>query len=116
MATRTRPAPPPARRRGKVTRAPVYPDDRALGGPYRPGADYFLLVGKTKIGGTYWAGANPAGQRWTSWGVAGLSQHHRTRELAEQAQVDAYQVYGPDLGAALARVAAAPNADRWCWG
>jgi hypothetical protein len=70
-------------------------------------------VDGVKIGGTYWAGAHPAGKRWTSWGVGGLSSHHKTREDAEQAQVDAYREGVPQ--GALDRVAAARDADWWCW-
>jgi hypothetical protein len=97
----------------KVTRSPVYPDDKALGNAYRYGADYFVFVDGVKVGGTYWANANPVGKRWTSWGVGGLSQYHKTREAAEQAQVDAY-AEGVSQGA-LDRVARARDADWWCW-
>lgn len=100
---------------GTVERVPVYEDDRAAGNAYRPGGDYYILVDSVKIGGTYWcsAGYVPTGQRWASWGVAGLSMHHKTRELAEQAQVDAYLAGVPQD--ALDRVARARDADGWCW-
>jgi hypothetical protein len=99
----------------KVTRAPVDARYKALGNANRPGEEYFLLVGDVKIGGTYWCGAGdvPGGQKWASWGVGGLSMRHRTRELAEQAQVDAYRA-GVSRGA-LDRVARARGADDWCW-
>jgi hypothetical protein len=98
-----------------VTRTPVYPDDRAVGNAYRPGADYFVFVGGVKIGGTYWASSDsyPRGQKWVSWGVGGLSMRHRTREAAEQVQVDAYREGVPQ--GALDRVARAKDADAWCW-
>ena len=46
-----------------------------------------------KAGGTHWcdSGAVPAGQRWASWGVGGLSMHYKTRELAGQFQGGAYR-------------------------
>lgn len=98
-----------------VTREPVYPDDKALGNAYRPGAEYFLFAGGVKIGGTYWCGSDscPAGQKWASWGVAGLSMRHRTREDAERVQDEAYRKGVPQ--AALDRVARAADADGWCW-
>lgn len=100
----------------KVTRSPVYPDDKAVGNAYRPGADYFVYVNGVKVGGTYWCGAGniPKGQKWASWGVGGLSMNNKTREDAEKVQVDAYLSGVPK--AALDRVARAANGDRWCWG
>jgi hypothetical protein len=97
----------------KVERQPVDPRDKALGNAYRPGAEYFLFADGVKIGGTYWAGGNPVGRRWLSWGVAGLSGDHKTREDAEQEQVDAYREGVPQ--SALDRVARARDADSWCW-
>ena len=93
-----------------VTRAPVYPDDKAMGNANLPGADYFVFAGGVKIGGTYWCGK---GQKLASWGVGGLSMRHRTREDAEQAQVDAYREGVPQ--GALDRVARARDGDWWCW-
>lgn len=98
---------------GTIERTPVYDDDTALGNAYRYGAEYFVLVDGARVGGTYWADAQLAGQRWNSWGVAGLSMHHKTRELAEQVQVDAY-LEGVSQSA-LDRAARARDADAWCW-
>lgn len=81
-----------------VTREPKYADYTSLGGPNEPGEDYILFVDGQRIGGTYWCSATdiPDGQRWASWGVAGLSMRHPRREAAEQAQVRAY-VANPSL-------------------
>lgn len=75
-----------------VTRQPADPDYTDLGGPDIPGEDYHLAVDGEVIGGTYWCGANnvPDGQRWASYGPAGLSMGHRDRDSAEQMQVRAY--------------------------
>ncbi|MEU0078471.1 hypothetical protein ABZY58_11295 [Micromonospora tulbaghiae] len=75
-----------------VTREPRHPDYTDLGGPDTVGEEYHLLVDGEVIGGTYWCGADNIrdGQRWASWGPAGLSMHHRDRESAEQAQVRAF--------------------------
>lgn len=106
----------PARRPPKVSRAPVRREFTALGAANRPGEDYFLYVGRVKIGGTYWcsSGDVPRNHKWASWGVAGLSMGHRTREDAERAQVDAYLAGVPQ--GALDRVARARDGDDWCWG
>lgn len=75
-----------------VTRRPE--DDRYadLGSAIQPGDDYFIVINGQDIGGTYWANAHTVkpGQHWMSWGPAGLQDGFRTREDAEQAQVDAY--------------------------
>ncbi len=97
----------------KIERNPVYSNDRAVGSRYRYGAEYFLFVDEVKVGGTYWADTMPTSQKWASWGVAGLSMRHKTREDAEQVQVAAYKEGVPQ--AALDRVARARNADWWCW-
>jgi len=68
-----------------------------------------ILVDGEEIGGVYRGEDNPAqtagwgwddggkrGPNWISWGPRGLSCGHRTRALAEQAQVRMY-VTNPDL-------------------
>jgi hypothetical protein len=75
-----------------VTRKPQHPGYTTLGSWNRPGEDYDLLVNGEAIGGTYWCGSGTVknGQRWASYGPAGLSMGHRTREDAEQVQVNAH--------------------------
>jgi hypothetical protein len=71
--------------------------------------DSLILVDGQQIGGVYRAVGNPAqsvgwgwddgrkrGACWISWGPRGLSCGHRTRALAEQAQVREYAT-NPDL-------------------
>ena len=72
-------------------------------------AESLILVDGEKIGGAYRGVYNPAqlvgwgrddggkrGANWISWGPRGLSCGHRTRALAEQAQVREYAA-NPDL-------------------
>lgn len=75
-----------------VTRKPEHAGYTALGSWNRPGEDHLLLVDGKEIGGSYWCSADYVknGQRWASYGPAGLSMGHRTREDAEQVQVDAH--------------------------
>jgi hypothetical protein len=75
-----------------VTRKPEHAGYDELGDWNSPGEDYLLYVDGKRIGCTYWCGSSsvPDGQRWASWGCAGLKLGLRTREDAEQAQVDAY--------------------------
>jgi hypothetical protein len=82
----------------KVTREPRYPDYTDLGGPDKPGEDYYLLVDGKQIGGTYWCSAAdiPDGQRWASYGPAGYSLRNPDRETAEQVQIREYAI-NPDL-------------------
>lgn len=57
-----------------------------------PEDDFYLLVDGKRIGGTYWCPADPsteAGQQYVSYGPAGYSFGHHTREHAEQAQLQA---------------------------
>lgn len=93
----------------KVTRTPEYPDDTELGSATRRGADYLILVNDVRIGSTWWCDASyiRRGQKWASYGPAGLSKGHRTREDAEQAQVDAYLAGHAATGPAAASVPAA---------
>jgi hypothetical protein len=81
-----------------VTREPKYADWTDLGGPDTPGEDYYLLVDGQRVGGTYWCSDDsiPAGQKWASWGAAGYSFRHPTREAAEAVQVREYAT-NPDL-------------------
>lgn len=82
----------------QVSRRPRYADYTDLGGPNTPGEDYWILVDDQVIGSTYWcsAGDVPAGQRWASWGPAGLSLRHPDRESAERTQIRAYAA-NPDI-------------------
>jgi hypothetical protein len=82
----------------QVSRAPQHPGFEQLGGPNTPGEDYLLLVDGRVIGGTYWCGADyiPDGQRWASWGPAGLSLRHHDRQDAERVQVREYAI-NPDV-------------------
>jgi hypothetical protein len=75
-----------------MTRTPRYPDYTDLGDHDTPGEDYWLLVDGWQIGQTYWCGGASIldGCRWASFGPAGLSMGHRTRDDAERVQVDAY--------------------------
>lgn len=75
-----------------ATRAPMAPEYATLGDVDEPGDDYQLLVGGAPIGGTYWNKLAPTGQRWSSWGPAGISHGHYSRDVAEQAQVAAHRV------------------------
>lgn len=54
--------------------------------------DSLLQVDGRTIGGAYWCGSDTVrdGERWASWGVAGLSMGHPTRKAAEQVQADRY--------------------------
>jgi hypothetical protein len=80
-----------------VTRAPRYEGYDSLHGSRRYAPDEFLiLVDGCPIGGTYWGEACEGPGTWHSWGPAGLSMGHASREDAEQAQVRAYAV-NPDL-------------------
>lgn len=77
---------------GKVDRVWRYPG-------YEGGVeDALILVDGQQIGGSYWCGADYIrdGQRWASYGPAGLSMHHPDRETAEQVQVREYAT-NPDL-------------------
>lgn len=77
-----------------VTRKPEHEGYADLGGPNEPGEDFVVLVDDVPVGGTYWCGGGdvPDGQRWTSWGPAGHSPGHHSREDAEAVQVAAYLV------------------------
>lgn len=79
-----------------VTRQPEYPGYDTLGDADNPGEDFHLLIDGEIIGGTYWASAEHVkdGERWVSYGPAGYSFKHRTREDAEQAQLKAAGLAG----------------------
>jgi len=75
----------------KITREPEHPGCETLGDADHWGEDFYLLVDGERIGGSYWCSAEYVkdGERWASWGPAGLSMGHRTREDAERVQVTA---------------------------
>lgn len=68
--------------------------DAKLGTWNKPGDDYYLIVDDKVIGSTWWCGADYIrnGERWASYGPAGVQMGFRTREAAEAAQVKAYAV------------------------
>ncbi|MEU6054217.1 hypothetical protein ABZ829_27825 [Streptomyces xanthochromogenes] len=74
------------------TRQPHHPDFTELGSENTPGEHYELCCDDIEFASTYYCGASYVrdGQRWASDGPAGLSLGHRTREDAEQVQIDAY--------------------------
>ncbi|WJV51750.1 hypothetical protein [Streptomyces flavofungini] len=78
--------------------------------PEHRGEDYHLLVDGVRIGGTYWSSGQSIknGARWASYGPAGLQMGWRTREDAEQAQVDVH------LSNRAARAADRAVADAFC--
>ncbi|QIB49486.1 hypothetical protein [Streptomyces aureoverticillatus] len=75
-----------------VTRKPEHPGYDTVGDADHWGEDYFLLVDGARIGGTYWCSGRGIkdGERWASYGPAGLQMGFGTREDAEQAQVDVH--------------------------
>lgn len=74
-----------------VTRRTEYPGYDTLGDADNWGEDFHLLVDGDVIGGTYWCSAEnyKDGERWASYGPAGYSFKHRTREDAERVQLTA---------------------------
>jgi hypothetical protein len=69
-----------------VTSRPEHP------GYDSPEDDFILLIDGHQIGGTYWCPVGErirAGKQYVSYGPAGYSFGHPTREDAEQAQLDA---------------------------
>ena|SRR5438128_998497 len=75
-----------------ITRKPTHDGYDELGSEDTPGEDYWLLIDGRNIGTTWYCTAHYVndGERWASDGPAGLSMGHRTREDAEQAQIDAH--------------------------
>jgi hypothetical protein len=79
----------------EVTRVPEHEGCDSLHGTATTAPDEFLiLVDGQRIGGTY-LGSRPLGDgtygdQWISYGPAGFSCGHASREAAEQAQVRAY--------------------------
>lgn len=75
-----------------ITRTPQHDGYTELGTANTPGEDYWLIIDGRNIGTTWYCGAHYVndGERWASDGPAGLTMGHRTREDAEQAQIDAY--------------------------
>lgn len=80
----------------EVTRQPEHPGFDTLGSTNTKGEDFLLLVDGREIGGTYYGDATgiPDGEHWVSWGPAGHSMGHRTREDAEQVQLAAVGLAG----------------------
>ncbi|WP_105973675.1 hypothetical protein [Streptomyces geranii] len=75
-----------------VTREPEHPGYDELLDADGYGDDFRLLVDGETIGGTYHCPPGPnirAGMQWASYGPAGYSLGHRTREDAEQVQLKA---------------------------
>jgi hypothetical protein len=80
-----------------VSRAPEHEGyDRLHGSKECAPDDFLIVVDGEAIGGTYWGGAYEGPGKWHSWGPAGLSMGHLSREAAEQDQVRAY-ASNPDL-------------------
>lgn len=77
-----------------VSRAPEYEGHDELGTAELGGDEFYVLVNGWRVGGSYYCGGEsawgPDGERWASWGVAGLSMRHATREAAERVQVEAW--------------------------
>lgn len=75
----------------RATRRPKHPGYDTPGDETHWGEDFHLLIGGEVIGGTYWCSADgyPDGERWASYGPAGYSMRHRTREEAERVQLAA---------------------------
>lgn len=72
------------------TREPRYPDYPVT--TTDPDAETVIVVDTERIGGVYRAAKGKPGDPtydglWISWGPAGLSAHHPTREAAEDAQI-----------------------------
>lgn len=74
-----------------ITREPEHPGYDTLGDADNWGEDFYLLVNGERIGGTYWCSSDAVmdSERWASWGPAGLSMGHPSREDAEKAQLEA---------------------------
>ncbi|MGW2223812.1 hypothetical protein [Streptomyces formicae] len=76
-----------------ITRQPANSGDEL--GDATGGGEFHLLIDGEIIGGTYWCPVSnvglivEAGKQWASYGPAGYSFGHTTREDAEQAQLDA---------------------------
>lgn len=83
-----------------ATRQPRYPGYDTLGDADNWGEDFTLLVDSEEIGSTYWCSADYVkdGERWASWGPAGLSMGHRTREDAERVQLANLGITGVTVG------------------
>jgi hypothetical protein len=77
-----------------VTRVPEYDGFSTLGSRDEPGDEFLLVANGHTIGGSYFCTASNIrdGQRWASWGLAGLSMHHATREDAESVQIAALDI------------------------
>ncbi|MFI0967141.1 hypothetical protein ACH4S8_38005 [Streptomyces sp. NPDC021080] len=80
-----------------VTRVPEHEGYDTLGDGDQWGEDFHLLVNGERVGGSYFCSADTVqdGERWASWGPAGLSMRHATREAAEAVQVAAWKNGAP---------------------
>lgn len=80
-----------ATQQSTITRQPEHPGYDTLGDADNWGEDFRLLVNGEFIGGTYFASAEDVkdGERWVSYGPAGYSFKHHTREDAEAVQLKA---------------------------
>ena len=85
--------PHPIRNVVLISRAPRRAGHDHVGHPAERGDTYELRVNGEPIGGTYWDSGAAAGapRHWASWGPAGTSPEHLTREDAEQVQLVAYR-------------------------
>lgn len=93
-----------------VTREPKHPGYDTLGDADNWGEKFYLLVDGERIGGTYWCPVGPtieAGKQWVSYGPAGYSFGHATREDAEEAQLEVAGVAATPV--ATVHVPAAPE-------
>lgn len=80
-----------------VTRQPEHPGYNELLDADGYGDEFHLLVDGQIIGGTYHCPPGPqikAGMQWSSYGPAGYSLGHATREDAEQVQLKAHGLAG----------------------
>lgn len=77
-----------------ITRVPEYAGFDELGSEDEAGDEFLILANGHTIGGTYFCATDSikAGERWASWGPAGLSMRHATRDDAEEVQVAAIDV------------------------
>jgi hypothetical protein len=77
----------------EVTRKPRYDGEDSLhGGKQYAPDDFLILIDGEPVGGTYWGGASDGPGHWHSWGPAGYSLGHMSREDAERAQVREYAI------------------------
>lgn len=82
----------------EVSREPQHEGFETLGEGDQWGEEFYLLVNGWRVGGSYFCSADyiQDGERWASWGPAGLSMGHPSREAAEGVQVAAWVVYAAE--------------------